>query len=216
MPTFVANTNTIHQSRCEKSAPFADPELFTVWPKSHHRQYLNSSQESGNIWVCYNLKQTLILVVDKLTDRSQEGHHYPSRKRSSLRRSTKTNENTPEVVIVTREPEEVSVSYSNEPFDEPPSSEILVPGFTSAEDTFEEQLSSDVIVPSSPTNEEVCLEQPSYEILTTISPSLEEIYEDQVTSDVIIPGSLSIESNLGSPLRTPQSTPSSLIDFLKE
>ena len=34
---------------CEKSAPFADPELFTVWPKSHHHRYINSSQESGNI-----------------------------------------------------------------------------------------------------------------------------------------------------------------------
>lgn len=32
---------------CEKSIPFADPELFTVWPKSHHRQLMNTSVESG-------------------------------------------------------------------------------------------------------------------------------------------------------------------------
>lgn len=39
---------------CEKSAPFADPELFTVWPKSHHRQFINSSQECGIGWLVVN------------------------------------------------------------------------------------------------------------------------------------------------------------------
>lgn len=46
---------------CEKSAPFADPELFTVWPKSHHRHYINSSQECAIGW--WNLIHNFLLTL---------------------------------------------------------------------------------------------------------------------------------------------------------
>jgi hypothetical protein len=48
---------------CEKSAPFADPELFTVWPKSHHRHYINSSQECAIGW--WNLIHNFLLTLFK-------------------------------------------------------------------------------------------------------------------------------------------------------
>jgi hypothetical protein len=94
--------------------------------------------------------------------------------------------------------------------DEQPSSDVLGPGFTSNEDTYEENFYSDVIAPST---EETCQEQQSYEVTATTG-SQSEVYEEQISSDLFIPfGSVSIEEvfSIGSPLRTPHSSPRSFI-----
>ncbi|KAI9556559.1 hypothetical protein GHT06_016349 [Daphnia sinensis] len=161
---------------CEKSVPFADPELFTVWPKSHSRQLMNSSQECG---------------IDRIHE------NQPTRKRSSLRRTKPALDSNSPVTMVTVSNQSVD--------DEQPSSDVLGPGFTSTEDTYEEQFYSDVIAPSIEGQE-----QQSYEFTATCSQS--EVYEEQVSSDLFIPfGSVSIEEvfSIGSPLRTPHSSPGS-------
>ncbi|XP_045031370.1 uncharacterized protein LOC123473866 isoform X1 [Daphnia magna] len=181
---------------CEKSVPFADPELFTVWPKSHSRQLMNSSQECGigspifQLFLCF-----FIFKVFHLTERIHENHNQPTR-RSSLRRTKPALDNSP-VTMTTVSNQSVD--------DEQPSSDVLGPGFTSTEDTYEEQFYSDVIAPSIEGQE-----QHSYEFTATCSQS--EVYEEQVSSDLFIPfGSVSIEEvfSIGSPLRTPRSSPRS-------
>lgn len=182
---------------CEKSVPFADPELFTVWPKSHSRQLMNSSQECGigspifQLFLCF-----FIFKVLHLTERIHENHNQPARRRSSLRRTKPALDNSP-VTMTTVSNQSVD--------DEQPSSDVLGPGFTSTEDTYEEQFYSDVIAPSIEGQE-----QHSYEFTATCSQS--EVYEEQVSSDLFIPfGSVSIEEvfSIGSPLRTPHSSPRS-------
>lgn len=99
-----------------------------------------------------------------------------------------------------------TVAASNQSVDdEQPSSDVLGPGLTSNEDTYEEQFYSDVIAPSIEGQE-----QHSYEFTATCSQS--EVYEEQVSSDLFVPfGSVSIDEafSIGSPLRTPHSTPRS-------
>ena len=97
--------------------------------------------------------------------------------------------------------------------DEQPSSDVLGPGFTSNEDTYEENFYSDVIEPST---EETCQDRQSCEVTATGSQS--EVYEEQISSDLFIPfGSVSIEEvfSIGSPLRTPHSSPRRIIALEK-
>lgn len=153
-------------------------------------------------WTCCNF-----------AERSQDAHQYSSRKRSSLRRP-KTADGSPEPIAIPNQAEDVSTSYSNDVYEQP-SSDLLVPGFTSGEDTYEEHFFAENNAPStSSIEEEACTnEQSSYEAIGPSFPCVEEVYEEEIFNKNFVPGSVSIEEvySITSPIRTPESIPSSYI-----